>query len=159
MTSISSNPIALASYTAASKANTSAGNTTSNTTSQQGSEKPADPVAEIKRLAQIMQARQTGGLFAAMARGSSQSSSLSGLMGLTGNNASTGSNTATIPLPDVGELDKDDAQKLLTQVQKLIDNGVVDGISFKGSNGDKQTDSLTTYRDWLQAKVGIDTYA
>lgn len=155
MTSISSNPIALASYTAASKANSNAGNAASNTTSQQGSEKPADPVAEIKRLAQMMQARHTGGLFAAMAKGSSQTSSLSGL---TGNTVSSGS-TATIPLPDVGKLEKDDAQKLLTQVQKLIDNGVTDGISFKGSNGDKQTDSLTTYRDWLQAKVGIDTYA
>lgn len=157
MTSISSNPIALASYTAASKATATAGtgNTASNTTNQQSSEKPADPVAEIKRLAQMMQARQTGGLFAAMAKGSSQSSSLGGL---TGSTTSSG-NTATIPLPDVGELEKEDAQKLLTQVQKLIDNGVTDGISFKGSNGDKQTDSLSTYRDWLQAKVGIDIYA
>ncbi len=158
MTSIPSNPIALASYTATSKANTSAGSTAGNTASQQSSEKPADPVAEIKRLALMMQARQSGGLFAAMARGSSQSSSLSGLTGLTGTPASSGS-TATIPLPDVAALEKDDAKKLLTQVQKLLDKGVADGISFKGSNGDKETDSLTTYRDWLQAKVGIDTYA
>ncbi|MEK1906159.1 MAG: hypothetical protein AAAB13_10290 [Pseudomonas sp.] len=153
MTSISSNPIALASYTATSKTAAAAGNTTS----QQSSEKPADPVAEIKRLALMMQARQNGGLFTVMAKGTSQTTSLSGLTGLSG--AGSSGTTATIPLPDVGELEKEDAQKLLTQVQKLLDNGVTDGISFKGTNGDKQTDSLATYRDWLQAKVGIDTYA
>ncbi|MBC9250729.1 hypothetical protein A9179_10620 [Pseudomonas alcaligenes] len=155
MTSISGNLLSsLSGYTAISKTTGTSSNT--NTTSQQDSEQQSDPVAEIKHLALMMRARHTGGLFAALAGSSGSSSSLGSLSGLTGGSSSVGN--ATIPLPDVAELDKDDAQKLLTQVQKLVDNGVVDGIAFKGSNGDQQTDSLTTYRDWLQAKVGIDTY-
>jgi hypothetical protein len=31
-------------------------------------------------------------------------------------------------------------------------------VSVAGFNGDKQTDSLETYRDWLQSKAGISVY-
>ncbi|NWL78084.1 hypothetical protein DM872_14620 [Pseudomonas taiwanensis] len=72
-----------------------------------------------------------------------------------------GTNADRIQLPDVSELDRDDALKLKDKVQKLIDAGFDEkdsGIGFIGYDGDKQTTSLTTYRDWLQAKGGVSIY-
>ena len=43
------------------------------------------------------------------------------------------------------------------QVDKLIDAGLGDS-SFVGFNAGQQTDSLTTYRDWLQARGGVSIY-
>ncbi len=55
-------------------------------------------------------------------------------------------------------MDRDDAAKLLVQVDKLIDAGLGDSSSFVGFNAGQQTDSLATYRDWLQAKGGVSIY-
>ena len=60
--------------------------------------------------------------------------------------------------PDVSTMDRDDAAKLLVQVDKLIDAGLGDSSSFVGFNAGQQTDSLTTYRDWLQARGGVSIY-
>ena len=63
-----------------------------------------------------------------------------------------------IALPDVANMDRDDAAKLLAQINKLVDAGLDKSDSFVGYNGDQQTNSLTTYRDWLQAKGGVSVY-
>lgn len=55
-------------------------------------------------------------------------------------------------------MNRDDAASLLPQVQKLIDKGMSDSVAIAGFNGDKQTSSLETYRDWLQGKAGISVY-
>lgn len=57
-----------------------------------------------------------------------------------------------IQLPDVTQLDRDDAAKLLAQVQKMVDAGMDGSVRIAGYNGDQQTDSLETYRQWLQEK-------
>lgn len=75
---------------------------------------------------------------------------------LSGNKA--GESGAKIELPDVAAMDRDDAAKLLVQVDKLIDAGLGDSSSFVGFNAGQQTDSLTTYRDWLQARGGVSIY-
>ena len=41
----------------------------------------------------------------------------------------------------------------------MLDKDLDARLTFSGSNGKEQTDSLSTYRDWLQAKGGINTYA
>ena len=56
-------------------------------------------------------------------------------------------------------LDRDEAARLLAQVDKMLDKDLDARLTFSGSNGNEQTDSLSTYRDWLQAKGGINTYA
>ena len=51
------------------------------------------------------------------------------------------------------------AAKLLQQVQKMVDAGLDGSVRIAGHNGDKQTDSLETYRQWLQEKGGLSVYA
>ena len=51
-----------------------------------------------------------------------------------------------------------DAAKLLAQINKLVESGMDKTGTFVGYNGDKQTDSLVTYRDWLQARGGVSIY-
>lgn len=63
-----------------------------------------------------------------------------------------------IQLPDVTQLDRDDAAKLLAQVQKMVDAGMDGSVRIAGYNGDQQTDSLETYRQWLQEKGGVSIY-
>ncbi|WJN61079.1 hypothetical protein [Pseudomonas sp. SO81] len=121
-------------------------------------EKPAestkDPIAELRSLARQMVARSEGGLLRALQGGSGPQ--------LASDRASLDPNlngdSTQIELPDVATLDREDAAKLLVQVNKLIDAGLGDSKAFTGSNGDKSTDSLTTYRDWLQEKGGISIY-
>jgi hypothetical protein len=140
----------LASYLA------SAGKATATTGANQ--EKPAesskDPIAELRSLARQMVARSEGGLLRALNGG--------GGISLASDRASLNPNlqeaSTQIELPDVAALDREDAAKLLVQVNKLIDAGMGDSKAFTGSNGDKSTDSLTTYRDWLQEKGGISIY-
>ncbi|MBL0951537.1 MAG: glycoside hydrolase family 15 protein, partial [Pseudomonas sp.] len=57
------------------------------------------------------------------------------------------------------QLDRDDAAKLLQQVQKMVDAGLDGSVRIAGHTGDKQTDSLETYRQWLQEKGGLSVYA
>ena len=140
----------LASYLA------SAGKVTTATTAS-SQEKPAesskDPIAELRSLARQMVARSEGGLLRALNGGGSLQPSIS--QSLSGNKI--GESGAKIELPDVAAMDRDDAAKLLVQVDKLIDAGLGDS-SFVGFNAGQQTDSLTTYRDWLQARGGVSIY-
>ena len=115
----------------------------------------SSPVAELRRLASQMVARSEGGLLRALSNSNasaqahaSERSALNGGLG----------SGAQIRLPDVAQMDRDDAAKLLAQVDKLIDAGLGDSGSFVGFNDGQQTDSLATYRDWLQAKGGISVY-
>lgn len=140
----------LASYLA------SAGKATTATTAS-SQEKPAesskDPIAELRSLARQMVARSEGGLLRALNGGGSLQPSAS--QSLSGSKA--GESGAKIELPDVAAMDRDDAAKLLVQVDKLIDAGLGDS-SFVGFNAGQQTDSLTAYRDWLQARGGVSIY-
>lgn len=153
MTTIN-NTSPLATYLASANKNTAAA------TSAASQEKPAetarDPIAELRSLARQMVARSEGGLLRAL------SSSASGSQPLASDRVSLGSGlsggSGKIELPDVSALDREDAAKLLVQVEKLIDAGLGDSKAFAGSNGDKTTDSLATYRDWLQEKGGISIY-
>ena len=122
------------------------------TTSQQNSQAtkaPQDPIGELKKYAASLTNQHRAGLFSAMAKtdGSQATSSPS----LSTSNA--------MQLPDVANLDRDEAAHLLTQVDKMLDKDLDARLTFSGSNGKEQTDSLSTYRDWLQAKGGINTYA
>ena len=141
----------LASYLA------SAGKATTATTAS-SQEKPAesskDPIAELRSLARQMVARSEGGLLRALNGGGSLQPSIS--QSLSGNKV--GESGAKIELPDVAAMDRDDAAKLLVQVDKLIDAGLGDSSSFVGFNAGLQTDSLATYRDWLQARGGVSIY-
>ncbi|WP_068825372.1 hypothetical protein [Pseudomonas sp. BMS12] len=118
----------------------------------------SDPIAELRRLASQMVARSEGGLLRAL-NSSNQSSSTSALASdRVGQSSGQGSSGTQIQLPDVSVMDRDDAAKLLVQVDKLIDAGLGDSGSFVGFNDGQQTDSLATYRDWLQEKGGISVY-
>ena len=41
----------------------------------------------------------------------------------------------------------------------MVDAGLDGSVRIAGRNGDKQTDSLETYRQWLQERGGISVYA
>lgn len=121
-------------------------------------EKPAassDPVTELRRYAADLVAHSRGGLLRAM------QSNGSGLVASerAALNSEAGGARDKIELPDVAELEREDATKLLAQVQKLVDRGFGESDTFVGYNGAEQTSSLKTYRDWLQAKGGLSVYA
>ncbi len=156
MTTIN-NTSPLATYLASANKNTAAA------TSAASQEKPAetarDPIAELRSLARQMVARSEGGLLRALSSGPNGSQPLaSDRVSLNPGVAGSSGGSGKIGLPDVSALDREDAAKLLVQVEKLIDAGMGDSKAFTGRNGDKSTDSLTTYRDWLQAKGGISIY-
>ena len=113
-----------------------------------------DPLADLRRFAQQVVARSEGGLLRAMNGGATASSNA--VQRSAGNQAAAPS---VIQLPDVTQLDRDDAAKLLQQVQKMVDAGLDGSVRIAGRNGDKQTDSLETYRQWLQEKGGLSVYA
>ena len=51
----------------------------------------------------------------------------------------------------------------MSAISRSVNYGYFIGIvaktgTFVGYNGDKQTDSLVTYRDWLQARGGVSIY-
>lgn len=149
MTTINTNS-PLASYLAGT------GKTTAATAA--GQEKPTesskDPIAELRSLARQMVARSEGGLLRALSGGNGlQLGATQRLAEVTAQ-----ASGAKIELPDVANMDRDDAAKLLVQVDKLIDAGLGDSSSFVGFNAGQQTDSLATYRDWLQAKGGVSIY-
>lgn len=113
-----------------------------------------DSIAELRRAATQLVARSEGGLLRALngARGLQVASERAA------ENANLGGLGAPLQLPDVADLDRDEAGRLLAQVEKLIDSGLGDSLSFSGVNGAEQTDSLATYRDWLQARGGVSIY-
>lgn len=155
MTSISNNS-PLASYSA---------NTAKPTTTATGSATPAstgkvadDPIAEIRRFASNMVAHSQGGLLRAMNAESTAATNTIASDRFRPVAEQEPQGSSQIVLPDVAELDRDDANKLLAQVQKLIDLGLDKSDSFVGYNGEEKSDSLTTYRDWLQAKAGVSIY-
>ncbi|MGE8501543.1 hypothetical protein VUJ49_08385 [Pseudomonas berkeleyensis] len=113
-----------------------------------------DPLGDLRRFAKQVVARSEGGLLRAMNGGSSSSSS-----GIQRSAESKPSTPSVIQLPDVTTLDRDDAAKLLAQVQKMVDAGLDGSVRIAGHNGDQQTDSLETYRQWLQEKGGLSVYA
>lgn len=65
----------------------------------------------------------------------------------------------TVTLPDVQSLSKEGAAHVQRGVQYLLDLGRLDGKTLVASNGNQSTESLATYRDWLQAHAGFDAYA
>jgi hypothetical protein len=156
MTSISNNS-PLASYFANTAKPSVAGTLGSGSSTDKPSTSAPDPLAEIRRFASSMVANSRGGLLRAM---NAQSSGASNAIASDRFRplAEQASDTSKITLPDVAELDREDAAKLLAQINKLVDAGLDTTDSFIGYNGDKQTDSLTTYRDWLQARGGVSIY-
>lgn len=118
-----------------------------------GGQNEQDPLGDLRRFAKQVVARSEGGLLRAMHGGTSAST------GIPSSVESQASKPAVIQLPDVMTLDRDDAAKLLAQVQKMVDAGMDGSVRIAGHNGDKQTDSLETYRQWLQDKGGLSVYA
>jgi hypothetical protein len=149
MTSINNSMPAMLSYYGSQLNNRSASNSA-------GAEGQAgqDPIADLRRFAQQVVARSEGGLLRAMNGGASGSS-----QAVQRNADSQPAQPSVIQLPDVMQLDRDDAAKLLAQVQKMVDAGMDGSVVIAGHNGDKQTDSLETYRQWLQEKGGLSVYA
>ncbi|WP_161865869.1 hypothetical protein [Pseudomonas yangonensis] len=113
-----------------------------------------DPLGDLRRFAKQVVARSEGGLLRAM-NGGAATSPNAAQRGAEGQVAAP----SVIQLPDVTQLDRDDAAKLLQQVQKMVDAGLDGSVRIAGHNGDKQTDSLETYRQWLQEKGGLSVYA
>lgn len=112
-----------------------------------------DPLADLRRFAKQVVARSEGGLLRTMNGGAAQPSNMVQRSG-----DSQPATPSVIQLPDVMQLDRDDAAKLLAQVQKMVDAGMDGSVRIAGHNGDKQTDSLETYRQWLQEKGGVSIY-
>lgn len=155
MTSVSSNLSLLSYISSISKSDSSSSATSTSTATASGStdssaEDTKDPIAELRQYAAAIVAQSRGGLFTALAGGEQTSASQSATSNFSASNA--------IQLPDVNSMSRDDAATLLPQVQKLIDKGMSDQVSVAGYNGDQQTSSLETYRDWLQSKAGISVY-
>lgn len=166
MTTISNNS-ALANYlglASRSNASNTANTATTGTSTGKTEEKsttPQDHIAELRRYANTLIAQSRGGLFRAMSGGGSAISGSQTDSTRPADTTQPNADANRIQLPDVSELDRDDALKLKDKVQKLIDAGFDEkdsGIGFIGYDGDKQTTSLTTYRDWLQAKGGVSIY-
>lgn len=149
MTSINNSTPAMLSYYGSQLSNRS--NAASNEGDTQASQ---DPLADLRRFAKQVVARSEGGLLRAMQGGTVQAGN--GLQGIADSKSSTPS---AIQLPDVEALDRDDAAKLLEQVQKMVDAGMDGSVLIAGRKGEQQTDSLETYRQWLQEKGGISVYA
>lgn len=148
MTSINNSTAAMLSYYSSQLSNRSASTSSDSSDTQTSS----DPLEALRRYAQEVVARNQGGLMRALSGTSSQSTS-----SLFSSSSSTSS--AGIQLPDVASLDRDEAAKLLVQVQKLEESGLGESIGFVGSNGTQKTQSLQTYQQWLQEKGGISVYA
>lgn len=149
MTSINNSTPAMLSYYGSQLNNrSSAASGDSDTSSSQ------DPLADLRRFAKQVVARSEGGLLRAMQGGTAQAAT-----GLQGLGESEAASSSAIQLPDVEDLDRDDAAKLLEQVQKMVDGGMDGSVLIAGRNGEQQTDSLETYRQWLQEKGGLSVYA
>lgn len=129
---------------------TGTGSTGTGTGTGTTAEETKDPIGELRKYAAAIVAQSRGGLFTALAGGEQTSPSQSATSNFSASSA--------IQLPDVNSMSRDDAASLLPQVQKLLDKGMGDQVSVAGYNGDKQTSSLETYRDWLQSKAGISIY-
>jgi hypothetical protein len=132
-------------YSTASLKQAQTGTTSTNSEPKKDAQ---DPIGELKKYAAALTNQHKGGLFRALANSSSQA--------VASPSAST---KTTLQLPDVANMDRDDAARLLSQVEKMLDKQQDTHLSFKGYNGKEQTESLSTYRNWLQAKGGINTYA
>lgn len=136
--------------TATGSGTTSTGTGSTGTGAGTTAEETKDPIGELRKYAAAIVAQSRGGLFTALAGGEQTSPSQSATSNFSASSA--------IQLPDVNSMSRDDAASLLPQVQKLLDKGMGDQVSVAGYNGDKQTSSLETYRDWLQSKAGISIY-
>jgi hypothetical protein len=157
MTTIT-NSSPLASYFANTAKPTTANTAETGSSSEKTSTAAQDPLAEIRRYASGLVANSRGGLLRAMnAESSSASNSIASDRYRAVDEQKTSSDSR-ITLPDVADMDRDDAAKLLAQVDKLLDAGLESADSFVGYNGDQQTESLSTYRDWLQARGGVSVY-
>jgi len=112
----------------------------------------SDSLEGLRRHAEEVVARSEGGLLRAL-------NNNSGLTSSTKTSSDAAGSASTITLPDVAELDRNEANKLLGEVQTLIDQGLDKSVRFNGVNGNQQTQSLDTYQQWLQEKGGISVYA
>lgn len=155
MTSISNNS-PLASYVANTPKTTTAA--TGSSPAEPPRTETTDPLAEIRRFANGMVANSRGGLLRAMNADSSEANNAIASDRFRPVTEQPARDNPRIALPDVADLDRDDAAKLLAQIDKLLDAGLDKSDSFVGYNGEQQTESLTTYRDWLQARGGVSIY-
>lgn len=165
MSSINSSTAAMLSYysnllsnststSTSTSTSSSATTSTSTSTGSSTSQSSEDALESLRSYAQEVVARNKGGLMRALSGTSTQSTS-----SLLSSSSQQSSSSTGIQLPDVSSLDRDEAAKLLVQVQKLEESGLSDSIGFSGSNGNQTTDSLQTYQQWLQEKGGISVYA
>ncbi|WP_417705901.1 hypothetical protein [Pseudomonas sp.] len=148
MTSINNSMPAMLSYYGSQLNNRSSAGT-----GDTGDQAGQDPLADLRRFAQQVVARSEGGLLRAMNGGAAQPGNA-----VQPSGDSQPAAPAVIQLPDVMQLDRDDAATLLAQVQKMVDAGMEGSVRISGYNGDQQTDSLETYRQWLQEKGGVSIY-
>ncbi|PKQ39218.1 hypothetical protein CXP40_22130 [Pseudomonas sp. YY-1] len=148
MTSINNSTPAMLSYYGSQLNNRSTA-----TSGEADGQASQDPVADLRRFAKQVVARSEGGLLRAMNGGAAQPNTTVQRSG-----DSQPAAPSVIQLPDVTQLDRDDAAKLLAQVQKMVDAGMDGSVRIAGYNGDQQTDSLETYRQWLQEKGGVSIY-
>jgi len=125
----------------------------SSASGETGDQASQDPLADLRRFAKQVVARSEGGLLRAMNGGAAQPGNTVQRSG-----DSQPATPSVIQLPDVTQLDRDDAATLLAQVQKMVDAGMDGSVRISGYNGDKQTDSLETYRQWLQERGGLSVY-
>ena len=122
MTSISNNS-PLASYFANTAKPSTAGTTGSGSSTDKPNTSAPDPLAEIRRFASGMVANSRGGLLRAM---NAESSGASNAIASDRFRpvAEPESDTSKIALPDVADLDREDAAKLLAQINKLVESGM-----------------------------------
>ncbi|MCU1716417.1 hypothetical protein [Pseudomonas sp. 5P_3.1_Bac2] len=109
----------------------------------------SDALAQLRSYAQQLVSNSQGGLLRAYQ--AQQGGSLSAHSAAS----PSSSQASQIALPDVAELDRDDAAKLMGQLDKLLASEQAAALKFVGFNAGQQTDSLSTYRSWLQEKGGI----
>jgi hypothetical protein len=116
----------------------------------------SDAVAQLRSYAQQLVSSSQGGLL----RAYQAQQSAAGVATFSGTALSSqpSSTSSQIALPDVADLDRDDAAKLMQQIDKLLASDQVSALKFVGFNADKQTESLSTYRTWLQDKGGISVH-
>lgn len=158
MTTIS-NSSPLASYLASTAKLTSAVTAESDSSSEKTTTAPQEDLfSEIRSYASELVENNRGGLMRAFNSASSAANNTSASDRFSSVSGQRLSSASRIELPDVANMDRADAAKMLVQVDKLLDAGLENTDNFVGYNGDQQTASLSTYRDWLQAQGGVSVY-
>lgn len=132
----------------------------SSSTPAQGSNSAgtSDAVAQLRSYAQQLVSSSQGGLLRAYQAQQSAASGVPTFSGTALSSQPSSTPASQIALPDVADLDREEAAKLMQQIDKLLASDQVSALKFVGFNADKQTESLSTYRTWLQDKGGISVH-